>query len=158
MYMAKVIKCSFCGDYVAKEPSAEENGKYYHSFCLAEKHSRDEIIKLLCSLFSLKKPNNRMFEQIKFYTSSACGFTYTGILNSLNYFYLILGNDISKSNDGIGIVPYVYEAAQRHFAAVDRRKENFKNLAENQTNTPKISVPATVENKRERKLIDLTKI
>jgi hypothetical protein len=36
-------------------------------------------------------------------------FTYSGILNTLKYWYEIKKNDTSKSNGALGIVPYVYQ-------------------------------------------------
>lgn len=38
-------------------------------------------------------------------------YSYSGILRTLKYFYEVKQNDISKSNNGIGIVPWVYQEA-----------------------------------------------
>lgn len=42
-------------------------------------------------------------------------YTYSGILKSLIYFYEIQHGDISRANQGIGIVPYVYEKAKAYY-------------------------------------------
>jgi hypoxanthine phosphoribosyltransferase len=43
------------------------------------------------------------------------GMTYKGMTNALKYFYDVKKNSIEKSNNGIGIIPWVYEEAQKYF-------------------------------------------
>ena len=45
-------------------------------------------------------------------------FTYSGILKSLVYFYEVKQNPVEKSNDGIGIVPWVYKQAFNYYYAI----------------------------------------
>lgn len=52
--------------------------------------------------------------QITQYTTKY-NYTHTGIMQSLYYFYHIQNNDTKKANDGIGIVPYVYNNAFNYF-------------------------------------------
>lgn len=42
-------------------------------------------------------------------------YSYSGILRTLKYFYEVKQNDISKSNNGIGIVPWVYQEAYQYY-------------------------------------------
>ena len=65
-------------------------------------------------------------KQITDYTSKN-GFTYSGILKSLIYFYEIKGNSIEKANGGIGIVGYVYHDALRYYKALWEIQEANKN-------------------------------
>ena len=60
-------------------------------------------------------------------------FTYSGILKSLVYFYEVKQNPVEKSNDGIGIVPWVYKQAFNYYYAIwlaqqkntDKTVENY---------------------------------
>ena len=45
-------------------------------------------------------------------------YTYSGIYKTLQYWYEIKNNDISKANGGIGIVPYVYDQAKQYFISI----------------------------------------
>ena len=54
-------------------------------------------------------------------------YTYSGIRKALVYFYEIKGNDISKANGGIGIVPYCYKEAFNYYYSLwlaQQRNEN----------------------------------
>ena len=61
------------------------------------------------------------------------GYTYYGMKRALEYFYVIKGNDISKANNSIGIIPYVYEEAEAWYHKTEmesalRMKANCKVL------------------------------
>lgn len=57
-------------------------------------------------------------------------FSYSGILRTLIYFYDIRGNTTEASNNGIGIVPYVYEEAYRYYYSLwlAKQKNRDKDL------------------------------
>ena len=42
-------------------------------------------------------------------------YSYTGIQKTLYWWYEIKKNDLSKANDGIGIVPFIYKDACDYF-------------------------------------------
>ena len=71
-------------------------------------------------------------KQIKNYIKEY-NFTYSGILKSLVYFYEVKQNPVEKSNDGIGIVPWVYKQAFNYYYAIwlaqqkntDKTVENY---------------------------------
>jgi hypothetical protein len=56
----------------------------------------------------------RINKQIKEYTLEK-GYSYSGILKSLIYFFEVKGNSIDKANGGIGIVPFVYQDAYNYY-------------------------------------------
>ena len=74
----------------------------------------------------------RIQKQIKNYIKEY-NFTYSGILKSLVYFYEVKQNPVEKSNDGIGIVPWVYKQAFNYYYAIwlaqqkntDKTVENY---------------------------------
>lgn len=63
--------------------------------------------------------------QIKAYISQ--NITRKDILKSLQYWYFVKKNDISKANGGIGIVGFIYQEAEEYF----KNQERIKKAAEN---------------------------
>lgn len=68
-------------------------------------------------LFHTDYVDPRIQKQIKNYIKEY-NFTYNGILKSLVYFYEVKQNPVEKSNDGIGIVPWVYKQAFNYYYAI----------------------------------------
>ena len=83
-------------------------------------------------LFHTDYVDPRIQKQIKNYIKEY-NFTYSGILKSLVYFYEVKQNPVEKSNDGIGIVPWVYKQAFNYYYAIwlaqqkntDKSVENY---------------------------------
>ena len=83
-------------------------------------------------LFHTDYVDPRIQKQIKNYIKEY-NFTYSGILKSLIYFYEVKQNPVEKSNDGIGIVPWVYKQAFNYYYAIwlaqqkntDKTVENY---------------------------------
>jgi hypothetical protein len=59
-------------------------------------------------------------------------FTYSGIMKSLEYFYIVKENPLEKANGGIGIVPYVYQDAYNYYYALWEagQKNQNKNISD----------------------------
>ena len=68
-------------------------------------------------LFHTDYVDPRIQKQIKNYIKEY-NFTYSGILKSLVYFYEVKQNPVEKSNDGIGIVPWVSKQAFNYYYAI----------------------------------------
>ena len=83
-------------------------------------------------LFHTDYVDPRIQKQSKNYIKEY-NFTYSGILKSLVYFYEVKQNPVEKSNDGIGIVPWVYKQAFNYYYAIwlaqqkntDKTVENY---------------------------------
>ena len=83
-------------------------------------------------LFHTDYVDPRIQKQIKNYIKEY-NFTYSGILKSLVYFYEVKQNPVEKSNDGIGIVPWVYKQAFNYYYTIwlaqqkntDKTVENY---------------------------------
>ena len=123
--MAKaMVKCLYCGQQFDRnaEPCVKIKTRYAHTAC-AEKHE-SEIPQEQKDLQALKDYIVQKFEnyanwalvnkQIKTYKEEN-NYTYRGILKTLQYWYDIKKNDISKAKGGIGIVPYVYNQALDYY-------------------------------------------
>ena len=59
----------------------------------------------------------RVFSQIKQFRKK--GYTWTGMIRALEWFYIVKHNDIAKSNYSIGIIPYVYSDAQKYYDSLN---------------------------------------
>lgn len=105
--------CQECREKIPEGKEVVFNGLKYHKECAKIKQERTELHELICDIFNFKAPGPRVHRQIKSYIEK--GYTYEGIANSLKYFYYVKRNSTAKSNEGIGIVPYVYEEANDYF-------------------------------------------
>jgi hypothetical protein len=96
--------------------------------CLTEEESKQKrsLISYIEELFG-EKANAKTYTQIKNLMRDYPYFTYVGLEQSIRFFYEIKENPIT--NQGLGIVPYVYDQAQ----------EYFKNLGEVQFHNASIS-------------------
>lgn len=96
--------------------------------CLTEEESKQKrsLISYIEELFG-EKANAKTYTQIKNLMKDYPYFTYVGLEQSIRFFYEIKENPIT--NQGLGIVPYVYDQAQ----------EYFKNLGEVQSHNASIS-------------------
>ena len=96
--------------------------------CLTEEESKQKrsLISYIEELFG-EKANAKIYTQIKNLMRDYPYFTYVGLEQSIRFFYKIKENPIA--NQGLGIVPYVYDQAQ----------EYFKNLGEVQSHNASIS-------------------
>ena len=96
--------------------------------CLTEEESKQKrsLISYIEELFG-EKANAKTYTQIKNLMRDYPYFTYVGLEQSIRFFYEIKENPIT--NQGLGIVPYVYDQAQ----------EYFKNLGEVQSHNASIS-------------------
>lgn len=96
--------------------------------CLTEEESKQKrsLISYIEELFG-EKTNAKTYTQIKNLMRDYPYFTYVGLEQSIRFFYEIKENPIT--NQGLGIVPYVYDQAQ----------EYFKNLGEVQSHNASIS-------------------
>lgn len=54
------------------------------------------------------------------------GYTDAGILLTLKYWFEVRQEDIDKANGGMGIVPYVYQDAQRYFHKLLQKQEQLE--------------------------------
>ena len=107
--------------------------KFAHTTCFMreqEKIKKEEkdaqaLEEYIVILFQLEYLNPRIRKQIKEYVEQY-GFTYSGILKTLQYWYEVKKNDITKANGGIGIVPYVYTQAKNYYHSLWLANEKNK--------------------------------
>ena len=68
----------------------------------------------------------RIRKQIKDYVSG--GLSYSGIRKTLEYFYVVQGNSIERSNGGIGIVGFVWQQAYNYYKDIHDKQKRNKNV------------------------------
>lgn len=125
--MAKhLVKCFYCGQTfdANTEPFAKPRAnRYAHAAChdkaesnkTQEERDYEALVEYIKTLFG--NPNPRVWKQLKEYKDEY-GYSYSGILKTLIWWYDIRHNDIEKANGGIGIVPYVYNDACDYYYAL----------------------------------------
>lgn len=121
------VLCYYCkksDDKVMKDQAVRIDNKNFHPHCAKIYADKKELAETICRIFKLKAPGPRNNAFISKYASE--GMTYKGMTRALMYFYDVQKNSIDKSNGGIGIVPWVYEDANRYY----ERKENMEKQLE----------------------------
>ena len=125
--MAHYVKCPKCGETFDRDiiQAVRINGRRYgHAKCypdnnnfvplVEKKISEEQKIKNYAkSILKEQYVAARVNKQIKDFLAE--GYTASGILKTLIYWYEIKHNDISKAMGGIGIVPYVYKQALDYY-------------------------------------------
>ena len=110
------VKCAFCQSETNKVEKTEAiriDEKNFHPLCAKKYQDKKELCDTICRIFKFKMPGPRNNAYISKFIGE--GMTYKGMTNALVYFYDIKKNSIEKSNNGIGIIPWVYEEAQKYF-------------------------------------------
>jgi hypothetical protein len=136
--MARLPKCPECD--IAIDKTIEEHKihskKTYHINCFtrfeARKQHRADLIDYICKLYTIDAPNIIMLKQIKDYEETY-KFTTKGMEMSLRFFHEIKGNSVDAK--GIGIIPYVYDDAKKHYTEMTKIAQhastvNFSNKEE----------------------------
>ena len=125
----KMCKCAICGiEFDRNAIQAVRHGarRYSHQTC--EPNNTDlvpmeggandpELKKLkdyISTLFGENANWAMINKQIKKYKEEN-GYSYSGILKSLVYFYDVKHNSKEKANNAISIVPYVYQDAYNYY-------------------------------------------
>ena len=141
------VLCYYCkksDDKVMKDQAVRIDNKNFHPYCAKIYADKKELAETICRIFKLKAPGPRNNAFISKYASE--GMTYKGMTRALMYFYDIQKNNTDKSNGGIGIVPWVYEDANRYY----ERKENMEKQLEEAIEYSKNNQPKEEETRKVR--------
>jgi hypothetical protein len=125
--MAKhLVKCKYCNktfDANIEPYVLVSNGRRYaHEACAKqyetnktqEQKDLEDLQQYITKLFKNDYDYARVQKQLKEYKEKY-NYTYSGVLKTLIYWYEVKGNDISKANRAVGIVPYVYDQALQYY-------------------------------------------
>ena len=123
-----MVTCTVCNNKFDRDKVAAVRisaRRYAHLRCkpdgekvpLPEEQIDEDLQKLeeyIKVLLNEEYVNARVRKQIKDFKEEY-GFTYSGMLKSLIYFYEVKGNSKEKANGGIGIVPFIYSQAKQYY-------------------------------------------
>lgn len=128
--MVTGVKCQYCksdSNKVGKDEVVKIDNKNFHPSCAQLYLDRKELYATICRIFKLKAPGPKNNAYVsKFFHE---GMTYKGMNGTLIYFYDIKKNSTKNSNEGIGIIPYVYEEAKKFYESkMDREKKGKEQL------------------------------
>ncbi len=144
--MDKKIQMGVCPGCKQAVEKIEENkvvGKnnhtrYWHPDCLredrnkkerkmAEEMGRKAIFNYLIDLGM--KPNYAFWGRQRNDFINKYGYCDSGILMALKYWFGEKKNSIEKANGGMGIVPYIYDEAQRYYKNIILKKRKLAEQA-----------------------------
>lgn len=152
-----MLKCPHCNNEV-KEEEAIYNTKtkrYYHEQCYNILLERKTLIDYICELFSYKKPSVKIYQQMSNYYER--GVSYSDMLLALKYFYEIKKGDLSKSQGGIGIIPYILDEA-KEFSTLEKieKEKLIKKFEDNAKEHKETKIVYIAEQRnKQRKNIDI---
>lgn len=125
--MAHQVTCQYCKERFDrdKEPFVEVSPRRYaHQRCAdsvivvdtrtQEEKDYEALEKYIKHLFSEDYVNAKIRKQIKDYRQTY-NYSFSGMLKTLKWWYEIKGNTTEKANQGIGIIPFVYDDACKYY-------------------------------------------
>lgn len=124
--MAKAyVKCKYCGVQFDRnsEPFVEVGSRRYaHKKCAEEieqlksqeEKDYENLEKYIKEIFKTKVVSARIKKQIKSFHEEY-QFTYSGIQKTLYWWFELKKGSLEKANNGIGIVPFIYQEALDYF-------------------------------------------
>lgn len=172
--MAHVVKCVYCKASFDrdKEPYVEASPRRYaHKVCAeaamaqlspvdrARQEEEQDLKKLehyIMTLFNETFINVKIRKQILDYRKNY-GYTYSGILKSLQWWFDIKKNSLESAHDGIGIVPYIYKQAAEYYYGLyvaEQANQDLKGYHSETTIVTIKSPRAELKQKRQFKLTE----
>ena len=154
------LKCDWCLKVIRANSLFIKHSakKYFHVPCHEEYKMnnlhRNQLLDYIIELQGYKKLAPKLFAQIKDY-QERFDFKFKGIELTLRYFHEIKGN--LYEDQGIGIVPYYYEEAQRfYYKLADLTQLATDSEYNLQEETVYIHEPAPLKHKK--KLVNIEEI
>ena len=154
--MGRLVNCAYCNLKVDKDVAVRHKDKNYHSDCAQLQIEKEELMDYICFLFGLKAPGPVVYSQLKNFLAK--GYTYQGILYSLKYFYDIKKNSLKKSNQAIGIVPYVYDEAQEYYKNMAEKQNQLKEVIAEQMQKAPVMIKIKKQPKKEKLMYNLEEL
>lgn len=166
--MAHYVICSICKQRFDRDKYKAvlvSPRRYAHATCAGtlseeetqEEKDKQELEEYIKKLFNLDRMDGKITLQIKKFMQDNPHYTYSGIRRTLEYFYIVKKNPISKAQEHgptIGIVPWVYDEAKRYYYEkwlLQQKNAEFKK----EDLTPKIkeiTIPVPTVKPKKRKI------
>lgn len=162
--MAHYVTCTICKKRFDRDKYPAiliSTRRYAHASCAGalseeqaqEEKDREALEQYIIQLFKLEHMDGRITLQIKKFMQDY-NYTYSGILRTLKYFYEVKQNDLSKSNNGIGIVPWVYQEAYNYYYNqwLLKQKNVDKNIEEYTPNYIDITIKDPIRQQKKKNI------
>lgn len=162
--MAHYVTCTICKKRFDRDKYPAvliSTRRYAHASCAGalseeqaqEEKDREALEQYIIQLFKLEHMDGRITLQIKKFMQDY-DYTYSGILRTLKYFYEVKQNDLSKSNNGIGIVPWVYQEAYNYYYNqwLLKQKNVDKNIEEYTPNYIDITIKDPIRQQKKKNI------
>lgn len=136
--------------------------RYAHPECFEKYHTEDE--EYIEQIYSFLKEHLISYDYVQCEKQrqsyvSKYGYTNKGMLTALKYFYDVRKQSPDRSGNRIGIIPYVYDEAQKYFEDLEKRKKKANEGLIEQVKIKPIVIEIKGEQKRKPKgYIDLDTI
>lgn len=165
--MAHFVSCKYCGDRFDRdrEPAVEVSPRRYaHKRC-AEKVDatipQDEkdynnLELYIKKIFNTNNINAKIKKQIHEFRQEY-GYTYTGMLKTLYWWYGVQNHTTELAQEGIGIIPFVYSDAEQYFYTLYMAKILNDNIIEYKPKVEEIWIDPPEKKPHKVKLFDLDK-
>lgn len=170
--MARMVKCKVCGNQFDRDKIScvlVSARRYAHKTCAEKAGLTGEVIdppqkdkdlvdleEYIMKLFGEEYINARIRKQIKEYKEQY-NYSYSGMLKALIYFFEVKGNSIEKANNGIGILPYIYQDAYQYYYSLYLAKlvNQEKNIEDYKPKIKIIEIPTPMVAQKVIKLFNI---
>lgn len=165
-----IITCRYCKakfdiseltldvDYVNPIPRFYYHKDCYDKYCQSDDQYLAKIYNYLKNEIGMKVDYAAMKRQCETFQNKY-KYTLKGIYYSLKYHYGVKKGSVEKSQNRIGIVPYVYEEAKTYYENLESKKRFInKNIDKQKNNVEAVRVVQKKDIARERVHIDLDKL
>lgn len=157
----EITKCIYCKKELSKKAEncvIVKEGKFAHKECVEieakrEKTDQEKFEEYVIDLLEVEYIEPRLRAQINKYINEY-GYTYSGMLKAMIYFYDIKHNSKEKAKQmkSLGLLPYFYEDAKRYYYDiwVARQRNEGKKLEQATQRTVRIPIPQLKPQKKRR--------
>ena len=132
-----IVKCLLCNKNFerTKEPCIQIGNRYVHKKCtliypkkIKELLDREDFYACVKTIYG-PKYNYQMINRQAENFIETYGYTWYGMTKSLQWFYEVQDGSKDKSNDGVGIIPYVYDKAKEYYKTIaETQKKNSETI------------------------------
>lgn len=153
------VVCCFCNKSFSKKETdyiSFKRGKFAHRACAEKGISKEKsdieiLYDYILTLFGGTVISPKIRSQIKTYVEEY-HYTYSGIYKTLKYFYEVKHGDLSKSNNGIGIVGWTYNEAMKYYYSIWSAEQKNQNKVIEKPKEKTIVIPSPEKRPSRRSL------
>ena len=163
--MAHKCKCVYCQNIFDRDklPFVQiSERRYAHKECADKFQSQktqdekdyDALADYIEKLFGVGYISAKIAKQIKDMRTTY-GYTYSGMLGTLMYWYEVRGGVLEKANGGVGIVPYKYDEAKEYYLKIQQANQINANIKGFKTKVTEITIEPPKPEERKPRLFNL---